>query len=65
MMKIINAKWTPKFNLLKIKCDCGEIFWQRADRKRMICPECDKIGDCMKLKSYGKVELEDEYNDKC
>jgi len=39
-MKIIDAKWTPKVNLLKIKCSCGEEFWHRADRWTLQCPRC-------------------------
>ena len=39
-MKIIDAKWTPKVNLLKIKCPCGVEFWHRADRWTLQCPEC-------------------------
>ena len=41
-MQIIDAKWTPKVNLLKIKCRrCGNEFWHRADRWRVKCPECN------------------------
>jgi len=40
-MQLIDAKWTPKVNLLKIKCRCGNEFWHRADRWRVKCPECD------------------------
>jgi len=40
-MQIIDAKWTPRVNLLKIKCPCGNEFWYRADRWRVKCPECD------------------------
>ena len=41
-MKIIDTKWTPKVNLLKIKCSCGEEFWHRADRWTLQCPECGR-----------------------
>ena len=40
-MQLIDAKWTPKVNLLKIRCPCGNEFWHRADRRKVKCPECD------------------------
>jgi len=40
-MRIINAKWTPKVNFLAIKCICGNVFWHRADRWKVKCPECN------------------------
>ena len=38
-MKIIDARWTPEVNLLKIKCSCGEEFWHRWTLQ---CPECGR-----------------------
>ncbi len=52
-MKIINAKWTPKVNMLLIKCDCGNKFWQRADRMKVYCSKCFKVGNNFDIKNKG------------
>jgi len=43
-MEIIDAKWTPKVNLLKIKCCCGNKFYHRADRKKVKFFNCNRAG---------------------
>lgn len=42
MMKIINARWTPKVNMLIIRCDCGHEFEHRADRWGVKCLNCKR-----------------------
>ena len=42
-MKIIGAGWTPKYNLLEIRCSCKRIFDTRADRHNVKCPFCKKM----------------------
>lgn len=51
-MTIVDAKWTPKFNILIIKCHiCNTEFEHRADRWNARCTYCyqyerlDKIRD--------------------
>ena len=41
-MKQVDARWTPKVNLLVVECDCGHIFQHRVDRWKMRCPQCNK-----------------------
>lgn len=40
-MTIVDARWTPVGNVLKIRCGCGRVFGHRADRWWAHCPECD------------------------
>jgi len=49
-MKIVDAKWTPQFNLYIIRCDCGREFQHRTDRWSITCPFCHKKGDTGKLR---------------
>jgi hypothetical protein len=37
MMKIIDARWTPRVNILKIRCVCGHEFEHRAARRWVRC----------------------------
>jgi len=39
-MKILDARWTPQVNMLKIACTCGTEFEHRADRWNIRCPYC-------------------------
>ena len=39
-MRIIDAKWTPAVNKLRIFCDRGHRFWHRSDRWKIVCPSC-------------------------
>lgn len=58
-MKIIDVRWTPTMNILKIRCDCGKEFERRADKVKVTCPSCYKIGDLHFLKSIeGELCLE-------
>jgi len=52
-MKIINAEWTPKVNMLVIKCKCNNKFYHKADRIKIKCPKCGKIGNCFDVKNNG------------
>ena len=41
--RIIGARWTKRFNLLKMSCGrCNAIFEHRADRWTIRCPSCGK-----------------------
>lgn len=43
-VRIIDAKWTEKVNLLTIKCGgCNYVFDHRADRWNVICKQCGRI----------------------
>jgi hypothetical protein len=39
-MKIINARWTERVNILIISCFCGKTFEHPANRQWMRCPSC-------------------------
>ncbi len=52
-MKIIDVDWTPRYNILLIKCDCEGVFKHRADRRKVECPKCHKKEDCLELKKLG------------
>lgn len=49
-MKIIDAEWTPRCNLLVIRCGCGVRFRHRADRWRVQCPFCERRGHLRDLR---------------
>lgn len=48
--EIIDARWTSKVNIIKIKCSCGKEFETRADRNKVLCPKCGNRGILIKLK---------------
>jgi hypothetical protein len=54
-MEILDAHWTPKVNILKIQCDCGNQFLHRADKTTIVCPACKRIENCLKLKEASDV----------
>ena len=56
-MRITNARWTAEINYLAIKCDCGAKFERRADRVKVVCPECGKIGNMHKIKEKGVKQM--------
>jgi hypothetical protein len=44
---ITGARWTPRVNMIQMKCQCGKVFEHRADRWWAQCPECrnrDNLG---------------------
>ncbi len=50
-MKIINAIWTPRVNMLSIECSCGKLFKHRADKWKPRCPECGSCGHLSQLRA--------------
>ena len=50
-MIVINWKWTPKINMLLVKCECNNKFWHRADKIKIKCQNCGKIDNCFDLKN--------------
>ena len=54
-MKIVDARWTPRVNMLVIVCDCGHEFEHRADRWRVRCP-CGRQGHLAVLRDNIKPE---------
>lgn len=66
MLKIINAEWTPKYNLLIIRCDCRGVFKHRADRWVVKCPDCLKQENLGHLRDqYSVLKKEKDVRDKC
>lgn len=43
-MKIIDARWTPRVNMLLIECLCGNRFEHRSDRWIVRCRRCGREG---------------------
>ena len=42
VFKIVDCRWTPKVNMLKIRClKCQGEFWHRADRWKVMCVNCN------------------------
>ena len=39
-MRLLDAVWTPKVNMLLLLCDCGKHLYHRADRWQVVCPRC-------------------------
>lgn len=48
-MKIDDATWTTKVNMLLMSCDCGKQWYHRSDRWRAQCPRCKTWGDLQEL----------------
>jgi hypothetical protein len=39
--KIVDVKWTPRVNMLLVKCGhCDAVFEHRSDRWTVRCPSC-------------------------
>jgi len=56
-MKIIDTEWTPKVNILHIRCNCcARVIKHRADRWWVYCP-------CGNKRNLGKIR-EDYVKDK-
>lgn len=39
-MKMVDARWSRRVNMLTIQCDCGARFDHPANRRIMQCPKC-------------------------
>lgn len=52
-MQIVDARWTPRINILTIRCSCNRLFKHRADRWTVRCPYCS----C----KCGLTKLRDKY----
>ena len=50
-MKIVSAEWTPVVNILIVECDCAFKFKCRADRWKVVCPQCNKVGNLHSLRN--------------
>lgn len=42
-MEIVEARWTPRVNLLRVRCGCGKEHEHRADRWTVRCPHCGAL----------------------
>lgn len=60
-MRIVNARWTPTVNVMVILCDCGKEFDHRADRWRVVCPECKRRANLGYLRE-NCIELRRSYD---
>lgn len=49
-MEIKDARWTPRVNILLMKCQCGHTFEHPANRKWAVCPQCQSKTDTLRLK---------------
>lgn len=50
-MKIVDAYWTPRANILTIHCNCGSRFKHPANRIMAECPECRSRVNTVLLKN--------------
>lgn len=55
-MKIIGARWTLRYNVLKIVCECRAVFEHRADRWSVICPSCGRLGSLADIRKEPEEE---------
>jgi hypothetical protein len=55
-MKIVDARWTKKINMLVILCACNKTFEHRADRWAVKCPTCSRVAHLH--------DLREQYSDK-
>lgn len=49
-MRITDAEWTRRVNLLHIECECGRKFAHPADRWTVKCPFCRKTAHLGRLR---------------
>lgn len=57
-MKIVNAFWTPKGNLIGYACDCGSEFSEPATKWTIKCPFCKRTAHVEQLrKQYTNENL--------
>jgi len=50
---IINARWDPSCNFLKIQCPrCGEAFWFRSNVQKWNCMRCKYRHSMLDIKAY-------------
>ena len=52
-MRIVDAYWTPKVNMIVVLCDCGHRRECPTNRKVWWCNHCNRRIDVMKLKQKG------------
>lgn len=50
-MKVIDADWTPKGNMLTLACRCDNVFKHPSWRRWAVCNKCGAKGDLIELKS--------------
>uniref|UniRef100_A0A6M3K475 Uncharacterized protein n=1 Tax=viral metagenome TaxID=1070528 RepID=A0A6M3K475_9ZZZZ len=50
-MKIIDVTWSPIVNMIRVKCDCGNVFSFRIDRWKVRCYNCNKVENINKLRN--------------
>ncbi len=41
-MDIVDAEWTPRVNMLIVRCQCRQLFKHPANRRVAICPSCGR-----------------------
>lgn len=56
-MRIIDARWTKHVNYLLIECECGNRWWHRADRRKVVCHKCLSMEDLLDLKANKDVNM--------
>ena len=55
-MKIEDVYWTPKVNMLLIRCECGHLFEHSANKRIAICSGCGKKEDTLIMKGIKRGE---------
>jgi len=49
-LKLIDAKWSPRVNILIIQCDCGSVINHAADKVLIHCVLCRAYKNLHKLR---------------
>jgi hypothetical protein len=39
-MKLVDVYWTPRINVLVVRCDCSRLFFHPANVATARCPAC-------------------------
>jgi len=56
-MKIVDAYWTSRCNILVIECECGFDFAHRADKWEVKCSKCGKTDNLQRIRDDGAISL--------
>lgn len=50
MVEVLDVKWFSDVNRIKVKCECGNVFWVRVDRWWSKCNDCGRSYDIKELR---------------
>lgn len=47
----VDVVWTKQVNKLIVKCNCGNVFFARMDRFKIVCSRCYKTDTIVGLRN--------------